>query len=200
MPNTKKSAPKGLKLVQEYGNSPPPATKRSLNPKIYEPDYYKKGPGGKVPGYYGLKAIPILEERLGRRLTNKEKRIVTEEGLVDGEYYDSKNIITYGVGQTGEYIKAGFEASVKEHEDRTRAMIPDYDILPEYLQSELLQSMYRGDLGDSPTARRLFNQGRYEEAADEFLNHDEYKDRKTPDHIKARILSVSKAMRKYGRE
>ena len=168
--------------------------------KLPKPDYFRSGPDGPVGGYYGIKAKKILQDRLGRKLTPMESRIVYEEGLVDGLYYDSKGIVTYGVGQVGEYIDKGFEASVQDHIDRTRKMIPDFDLYPDYLQEEFVQSTYRGDLKLSPTARRLFNSGRYEEAADEFLNHDEYRSPKTKQHIKTRIKSVSDAMRRYGRE
>lgn len=50
--------------------------------------------------------------------------------------------------------------------------------MPESLQSELIQLDYRGDLKQSPSFRRLFNAGKYEEASQELLNHEEYKQRK----------------------
>lgn len=164
--------------------------------KRLKPDFFMDGPNGKVPGYYGLKAIKVVKENLGRDLTAKEKRIIKEEGMVNGLYYDHKGIVTSGVGQTGEFIKKGFEASVNEHEDRVRKLVPDYDLLPDKMQEEMLQSVYRGDLKLSPTAVGLFNQGKYQEAADEFLDHAEYKNPKTPQQIKDRIKSVSDEMRR----
>lgn len=183
--DTRMSSP----IVEEVPKGKPPTA-----------DWYKDGPDGKVGVYVGVKAQKLVRDKIGRDLTNKEKRVLKEEGYVDGKYYDSKNIVTSGVGQTGEYMDKGFAASLAEHEDRVRDIIPDYDLYPEYLQEELLQSMYRGDIGLSPTSMRHLREGRYEEASKEFLRHDEYKNPKTPKQIKARIKSVSDAMARYGKE
>ena len=154
-------------------------------------------PGKVLRGDQAVQLVEVLE---GRPLNEKEKRVVREEGFATAAYYDNKRIPTFGVGQTGEYIKKGFKASFDAHEAMTRRMIPSYDSLPEYLQAELVQSTYRGDLGFSKTTRKLFNQGKYEAAAKEFLNHDEYKDKNTSPGIKSRIKSVSDAIRRYGLE
>ena len=156
--------------------------------------------GQELPVFYGNQAVAQVEKAEGRKLTPVERRVVYEEGFVPGLYYDNKNIPTYGVGQTGEYIKKGFRASYEDHVKKTRRMIPQFDNLPEYMQEELVQSTYRGDLGLSPTARRLFNEGRYEEAAKEFLNHEEYMNPRTSQQIKDRILSVSKGMERMAQE
>lgn len=156
--------------------------------------------GSVVPVLHGDKAVAAIEKLEGRKLTPKEVRTVHLEGFVPDVYLDSKGIPTYGVGQTGKWMKKSFGESFQHHEDLTRGMIPSYDKLPEYLQSELTQATYRGDLGMSPTARKLFNAGKYKEAAKEFLDHAEYKDPKTPAQIKRRIESVSRAMLRYAQE
>jgi len=146
--------------------------------------------------YYGKEAIKEVEKIEGP-LSNKEKRIVILEGYVDGVYLDTKGIPTSGVGQTGKYMNMSAKDSIAKHEDKTRKLIPSYKKLPEYLQAELLQATYRGDLGDSPNFRKLFNEGKYEEAATEFLDHKEYKDANTKQQIKERIKAVSDAVLKY---
>jgi hypothetical protein len=151
---------------------------------------------GKQPRkYYGEQAIKEVEKREGL-LSYKEKRIVILEGYVDGVYCDTNNIPTSGVGQTKEYMNMSVKDSIAKHEDIVRNLIPSYNKLPQYLQVELLQATYRGDLGDSPKFRKLFNQGKYEEAAAEFLNHDDYKNT-TKRQIKERIQAVNDAVLKY---
>ncbi|RLB66249.1 MAG: hypothetical protein DRH08_06645, partial [Deltaproteobacteria bacterium] len=96
--------------------------------------------------------------------------------------------------------KRGFHKTVEHHVKRAQRRVPGFDDLPEYLRAEFTQSEYRGDLGGSPTSMRLFNKGKYFEAADEFLRHAEYKNPDTSPGIKARIKATSDAMREYGRE
>lgn len=160
-----------------------------------------KGVNGEtLPVYYGDQAVKEVERVEKRSLSALEKRVVAEEGYVPGVYLDNKGIPTSGVGQTGKWMQKSFGESLRAHEAKTRKMIPNYDNLPDYLRAELLQSTYRGDLGLSPTARRLFNEGKYKEAAVEFLNHEEFKNPDTPQQIKDRIQSVSDAMRRYSDE
>jgi hypothetical protein len=173
------------------------AASKTKPPKL-KPDAYTEGPDGRVPVYYSIKAQKIMRDKLGRSLTNKEKRVLSEEAYVDGRYYDVGEIAS-GVGQTGEFMDKGFVASLQEHEERVRRELPDYDLYPEYLQEEFLQSMYRGDILISPLAMDHFRAGRYDEASKEFLDHAEYKNKRTPKQIKARIKSVSDAMAKYGK-
>jgi hypothetical protein len=90
-----------------------------------------------------------------------------------------------------------FQEAFNYHEDLTRSLINDYDELPTDLKAELVQAAYRGDLGGSPKAVKLFNEGKYEEASVEFLNNDEFRDKNTPEHIKQRMRDASRAMTMY---
>ena len=47
--------------------------------------------------------------------------------------------------------------------------------MPEELQINLFSEYYRGSVRQSPNTVSLINSGRYAEAADEFLNNDEYR-------------------------
>ena len=51
----------------------------------------------------------------------------------------------------------------------------EFDQFSEDVQAELIQAEYRGDLGGSPKFLRLFNQGQYRQAADEFLDNADYR-------------------------
>ena len=146
---------------------------------------------------YGNDAVSAVEQIEGRPLSNKEKRVVVLEGFVPQVYKDTKGIDTYGVGQTGKWMQRTFSEAYAHHEDKTRKLIPNYDSLPEFLQSELTQATYRGDLGGSPTFRKLFNKGQYKDAAKEFLNHEEYLDTNTPKQIRDRIEAVARAVAHY---
>ena len=134
----------------------------------------------------------------GRDLTYLERRVVEEEGYVDGRYPDTKGNITSGVGQVGVYEDMTFDQTFKAHKNILEAAMPNLDQLPEWLQGELMQAVYRGDVQQSPTAMRLAREGKWEEAAVEFLDHDEYLHPDTPASIKARMRKVATAMARYG--
>jgi len=148
--------------------------------------------------YHGADAIAQVESSLGRPLTYAEKRVVEEEGYVATPYTDTKGITTQGVGQTGQWIEAGFEAAFAHHVDRTRNRIPNLDEYPEDLQAELIQAEYRGDLGHSPTFLRLFNQGNYAQASEEFLDNNDYRNSLvTNTGVHGRMKRVSDAVASY---
>ena len=148
--------------------------------------------------YHGADAIAQVESNLGRPLTYAEKRVVEEEGYVATPYTDTKGITTQGVGQTGQWIEAGFEAAFAHHVDRTRNRIPNLDEYPEDLQAELIQAEYRGDLGHSPTFLSLFNQGNYAQASEEFLDNNDYRNSLvTNTGVHGRMKRVSDAVESY---
>ena len=149
--------------------------------------------------YYGYDAVKKVEEMIGRKLTIPEIRVVEEEGFVDGTYKDTKGVVTSGVGQTGKYMNMSFDDTFREHEDIARKMIPSYDQLPDVVKAELAQAAYRTDLQQSPEFRKLFNAGKYEEAAQEFLDNADYrKSLKEGTGVANRMEAVSNIVRDYG--
>ena len=143
---------------------------------------------------HGNDAVNSVMNTLGRPLTAKEQRVVMVEGYSPTMYKDGKGIDTIGVGQTGEWLTKTFPEALAHHEDRVRNYIPQYDSFSPLLQQELLQAEYRGDLGYSKKARGLINEGKFEEAAVEFLDHAEFKKDDTSQGIKDRIQAVSNAL------
>lgn len=161
-------------------------------------DLTPEAPSEEKKVYHGAQAVSQVSNLLGRPLTYAEQRVVEEEGYVATPYLDSKGILTQGVGQTGEWIDKGFEAAFQHHVDRTQRRIPNLMDLPETLQAELIQAEYRGDLGQSPTFLKLFNQGNYHTAAQEFLDHDEYrKSKEKGGGVHKRMKRVSDAVALY---
>lgn len=150
--------------------------------------------------YHGKEAVAKLEATLGRPLSLAERRVAEEEGYVDGEYKDDKGITTSGVGQTGKFRGMSFEETFEEHAKYARNSIDNFDELPEELQAEFIQLAYRGDLQQSPTARKLFNSGDYKAAGVELLNHQEYNKRKatgTDDGVVRRLEAAAHQIQMY---
>jgi len=164
---------------------------------------------GKV--LHGEAAIAAVEKVEGK-LNPLEAYIVSLEGYAPPgvDYNDSKGIPTGGVGQTGPHKGKPFKKVVAKFEEQVRNTIPGYDSLPFYLQKELVQSAYRGDLGFSPLTVELFNKGSFSDASKEFLRNEDYISERAAEyndeeggktsHIAERIKATSDAIDRYGKE
>jgi GH24 family phage-related lysozyme (muramidase) len=92
-----------------------------------------------------------------------------------------------GGALTDEQARKLFDADYEEHLQRTVKMIPNLHEHPPEVQAALVSGVYRGHVTDSPTFRKQFNAGNYEQASKEFLNRAEYKDSKTPKGVINRL-------------
>ena len=72
-----------------------------------------------------------------------------------------------------------------------KKFIPELDRLNPEAQSAVVGMKYRGSLDDSPNTRDLLNQGKFPEAAKEFLDNEEYRE------SKRQGTGVHKRMEKY---
>lgn len=147
--------------------------------------------------YHGEDAVREVTKLEGE-LTPLQRAIVLEEGYVDSVYEDDaasrgigkKNVKTRGVGQTGEFMDMTFKEALAIKVEEVKKRIPGYDSLNEDQQIAMVSLHYRGDLDQSPTFRDLWNKGEHEKAAEELLNHAEYKKRKSsgkPDGVVKRL-------------
>ncbi len=145
--------------------------------------------------YYGNDAINVVSENIGRPLSLAEQRVVQEEGYVATPYLDTKGILTQGVGQTGEWIEKGFEASFNHHVERAMSRVDQFEEYPEEVQAELIQAEYRGDLGGSPKFLSYLNDGDYNQASLEFLDNKDYREsKKSGSGVHKRMERVSESV------
>jgi hypothetical protein len=150
--------------------------------------------------YRGEEAVTHIESLYGITLSNAQKRVVSLEGFVPGYYKDSKGNLTYGVGQTGEYIQKGFYSSFEDHQDRVETVFGPIGMLNEEVSNELIQLMYRGDIEKSNKWVGLFNKANYKGAALELLDHKEYRGYKESgiaNSITERLEKASKVISEY---
>lgn len=97
--------------------------------------------------------------------------------------------IAYGHKLTADDIKSGRFANgitQKEAEKllkndlyaasrKVETIIPTYHDLPDSVRQGLINAAYRGELKSTYQTVKLMNAGRWKEAAEEYLNHDDYK-------------------------
>lgn len=160
--------------------------------------------------YYGEQAVEKAAEVYGVPLENVSpiaRHIIIEEGYREDFYEDtgSKKEKTTGVGQTQENIGKNFFTEVlpvyiKRAENATK----NFETLPEYVKSHIVSMAYRGDWG--PKTKKLLKEGRWEEAADEYLDHNNYKKGTQENATKAekavadRMKRNADALKKYAKE
>jgi len=150
--------------------------------------------------YHGHQAVLKLREKEGAHLTPEEWRVVMLEGYATEPYTDTKGILTCGVGQTGEWLYRPFKEAFAYHVDRVRKRLPLYESYPSFLRCELMQAEYRGDLGLSPKAVKLMWEKKWEEAAEEFLDNNEYRKLSTPASIKKRMEALYHAIMLHAKQ
>lgn len=143
---------------------------------------------------HGQAAVDALEASEGILLTEMERRTVLCEGWATEPYHCTAGVLTSGCGQTGHWIDKPFRDAFNHHADRAAARFPEWRSFPSYLKTELIQIEYRGDLGSSKKTCELIRARKWEAAATEFLDHKEFKDPKTSEGIKKRILAVHYAL------
>ncbi|MGJ8682762.1 hypothetical protein [Paraglaciecola sp.] len=137
------------------------------NSQVFKSNRYKAGE----------QAVQAVESRVGT-LPERYRRVIRDEGFVEGGYYDDKGILTAGMGQTGEYINQSPVVAIKEKEAKAAMLVDGYDNYDEATKGALLSASYRGDMSAGDKWLGLFNSGDYDAAAKELLNHKEYKERK----------------------
>jgi GH24 family phage-related lysozyme (muramidase) len=102
-----------------------------------------------------------------------------------------------GGSLTDEHVRKLFDADYDEHLQRTVKMIPNLHEHPPEVQAALVSGTYRGHIGDAPTFRKHFNAGKYKQAAAEFLNRKEYKDKGTARGVIKRLERDHQIFKNY---
>ena len=110
-----------------------------------------------------------------------------EEGIELTPYQrEGEEFYTVGYGRYGKMVDPDKTITKEQAEQflnndvdvrlaEIQKLIPDFSNMPEDLQINLFSEYYRGSVRQSPNTVSLINSGRYAEAADEFLNNDEYR-------------------------
>ena len=156
--------------------------------------------------YYGDEAVNMAAKANGYKgvIDPVARHLIHEEGFVEGAYADDVGVKTRGVGQTGEWMGKNLFTEVIPHfENKSRKVVPGYDELPDNVRGAILSAVYRGDLSKDHDTAKLLRAGKGAEAADEYLNHAEYKERlaKNPeDGVVKRMQRNAANFRTIGQE
>ena len=100
-------------------------------------------------------------------------------------FEDEKNF-TIGYGRNNPNIKKGDKITLEQAQknlaedveirlEEIQDLIPNFSKFSNELQLALFSEYYRGSVMQSPKTVKLINEGRFSEAAAEFLDNDEYR-------------------------
>jgi len=145
-----------------------------------------------------------------KAIHQREDYSVRPSGRVIVSYEEGNGTYTKGYGDNtavaneygSEYMaeKNLKENLVPEYIERTKRIFPKFNSFSEQLQIELIQSVFRG--WDSYDTEKYINNGNYILAAEEFLDHDNYRDAIAPNSktrgVALRMEALSTALLREG--
>tara|TARA_A100001011_G_scaffold84469_1_gene88323 strand:+ start:325 stop:2043 length:1719 start_codon:yes stop_codon:yes gene_type:complete len=144
------------------------------------------------------------------------KKIMQDEGepfLEATKVFDDEKNFTIGYGRNNASIKKGDKITVEQAQknlaedvkirlEEIQDLIPNFSNLSDQLQLALFSEYYRGSVRQSPKTVKLINEGKFSEAAAEFLDNDEYRNAvgRNRRGIRKRMKKVFNLLRREGTE
>ena len=135
--------------------------------------------------------------------------LIEEEGFTPvAKKLFGEEKVTIGHGHYGDDFKEGdkideagaeklLRKDILERLPQIKRRIPKFDTYPPELRVRIVNSWFRGGLSGSPKTIRLINEGKYTEAATEFLKHTEFLTEKALGPYK-KEQGIPKGERKFG--
>ena len=124
----------------------------------------------KIKKYEGTGKVIIVD---GKKYF-KNYRLGDEEFITSGYGFYSKDNKEDGMVSEEQAMK-DLKKNIKLKLIETKKNIKNFDSLSNNLKKNIISSWYRGSLSGSPKTIKLINEGKFNEAAIEFLNNAEYK-------------------------
>ena len=186
-------------------DQPEKPKEKSLQDKIQEdfgkPNVGMSGEGGDVEIKGGLKDedkkpqkdifSPDIDAAMASLVGNNKfiKRIMDDEGepfLEATKAFEDEKNFTIGYGRNNPNIKKGDKITLEQAQknlaedveirlEEIQDLIPNFSRFSNELQLALFSEYYRGSVRQSPKTVKLINEGKFAEAAAEFLDNDEYR-------------------------
>jgi GH24 family phage-related lysozyme (muramidase) len=131
----------------------------------------------------------------GNVIAYKNYRLGDEEHITSGYgFYDKSNKENDSV--TVEQAEKDLRKNIKIKLEGAKKGIKNFNNLSNNLKKHIVSSWYRGSLSGSPLTRELINAGKFEKAAQEFLNNAEYRAAvESGSGVAARMEAVAEALR-----
>ena len=184
-------------ITNMFSSSPPPSVSVPLKTEAQEDD---GGPAGEPTRDDAF--INIIKYYEGKPILKAKKPVKGDPYTIGyGRTRDLEgNPITKGTKITEEEADQMLREDLGTRMKEIKRAYPNFESYPTELQLQITQSYYRGTLTPehSPRTRELINQGKFKEAATEFLDNEEYRTAKKRGRagIRDRMEDVAAALRK----
>ena len=178
---------------------PPPSVSVPLKSEVQEVKEDDGGPAGEPTRDDAF--INIIKYYEGKPILRARKPVKGDPYTIGyGRTRDLKgNPITKDTKITEEEADQMLREDLDSRMKEIKKAYPNFESYPVDLQLQITQSYYRGTLTPkhSPKTRRLINQGKFKEAATEFLDNEEYRTAKKKGRagIRDRMEDVAQALR-----
>ena len=179
---------------------PPPSVSVPLKSEVQEVKEDDGGPAGEPTRDDAF--INIIKYYEGKPILRARKPVKGDPYTIGyGRTRDLKgNPITKDTKITEEEADQMLREDLDSRMKEIKKAYPNFESYPVDLQLQITQSYYRGTLTPkhSPKTRRLINQGKFKEAATEFLDNEEYRTAKKRGRagIRDRMEDVAEALRR----
>lgn len=154
-------------------------------------EYESAGNEQKILGVYkDSKGLPTVGH--GHLVTKESPKIFSSLNINPG--------VLSGKGRlTPDQAEKLLQRDVQTRLPSVKKLAPDFENYSSELQAELASETFRGMTGKSPKAMQHLRAGKYEDAAKEYLNADEYREAKAKKLGTAkRMENLANAIRKEG--
>ena len=153
--------------------------------------YESAGNEKKILGVYkDSKGLPTIGH--GHLVTKESPKIFSELNI-------NPDVLTGKARLTPEQAEKLLQRDVQARLPIVKKLAPDFESYSPELQAELASETFRGMTGKSPKAMQHLRAGKYEDAANEYLNADEYRKSKAQKTgIAGRMENLANAIKKEG--
>ena len=108
---------------------------------------------------------------VGHVVTGEDRQLFRQ---LFGADADVEGIMSGRTPISREQAKTLFERDLRKHLAKTESIFPRLAEYPPSVQEALVDGVFRGDLSGSPNTIALIHEGKWAEAAKEYLNHREF--------------------------
>lgn len=187
-------------ITNIFSSPSAPSASVPLKPEVRKEEEGDGGPAGEPTRDDAF--INIIKYYEGKPILKAKKPVKGDPYTIGyGRTRDLEgNPITKGTKITEEEADQMLREDLGARMKEIKRAYPNFESYPTELQLQITQSYYRGTLTPkhSPRTRELINQGKFKEAATEFLDNEEYRTAKKRGRagIRDRMEDVAAALRK----
>lgn len=143
------------------------------------------------------KILSVYKDSKGFDTIGHGHLVTKESPKIFAELNISPNVLTGKAKLTPEQADKLLKRDVSVRVPKVKKIVPKLETYSSELQGELVSEYFRGMLPQSSKAVALLNQGKYEEAANEYVNSKEYRESvKQKTGIHKRYDALANALKK----